>query len=192
LSGTEPGGNINHFLKGEEMKQSLTILFVCLLTSVSLAVEEREGYCKPFVVPPDSNVTILTVPDGNNFVLLKLHASHGDDTYELGWSLKVDGNPLFDDYFNVIGSRPRDTGIKAPIHQTMHDFPDRCVVVKCGQTLEAVNSNSHSWNITIIGYFYDARCSSPPVSDLNKDCKVNFADLAILVKEWLQDGYIGT
>lgn len=174
------------------MKQSLTILFVCLLTSVALAVEEREGYCKPFVVPPDSNVTILTVPDGNNFVLLKLHASHGEDAHELSWSLKVDGNPLFDDYFNVIGTRPRETVI-TEVHHTMHDFPDRCVVVKCGQTLEAVNSSdSKSLHITLIGYFYDASCSSPPVSDLNKDCKVNFADLAVLTREWLQDGHIGT
>ncbi|MHC4132477.1 MAG: hypothetical protein ACYSSP_10575 [Planctomycetota bacterium] len=176
------------------MKQSLTILFVCLLTSVALAVEEREGYCKPFVVPADSNVTIFTVPDGNNFVLLKLHASHESKGYEFGWSLNVDGNPLFDDYFNTIGTHPKgDTGLYQAIHQTMHDFPDRCVVVKCGETLKAVNlSGSHPLTITIIGYFYDATCVSPLVSDLNKDCKVNFADFALMAQEWLKDGHIGT
>ncbi|MHC4397235.1 MAG: hypothetical protein ACYS1A_16480 [Planctomycetota bacterium] len=170
------------------MKQSLTILIVCLLTSVALAVEEREGYCKPFVVPPDSNETILTVPDGNNFVLLKLHASHETRAYEF-WSLQVDGNPLLDDYFSVV-SYTSSIGYQ---HQATHDFPDRCVVVKCGETLKAVNlNNSVPLYITLIGYFYDATCISPPVSDLNKDCKVNFADLAVLAKEWLKDGHIGT
>ena len=172
------------------MKQLLLILFVCLLTSTALAVEEREGYCKPFVVPPDSNVTILTVPDGNNFVLLKLHASHQDYPNDCCWSLKVDGNPLFDDYFKVVGTRPGSSSYM-PIVNATHDFPDRCVVVKCSQTLEAVNSNpSTALHITLIGYFYDATCVSPPVSDLNKDCKVNFADLALLAQEWLQDGHI--
>lgn len=174
------------------MKQLLTILFVCLLTSTALAVEEREGYCKPFVVPPDSNVTIMTVTDGNNFVLLKLHGILDNIPSTLGWSLEVDGNPLFDDYFNLVGSRPGSASAYTSIYDTTHEFPDRCVVVKCGQTLKAVNSHSSdSLHITVIGYFYDATCVSPPVSDLNKDCKVNFADLALLAEEWLHDGHSG-
>jgi len=175
------------------MKKSVTILLICLLTSVGLAVEEREGYCKPFVVPPDSNATIVVVPDGKNFVLLKLHVSRGSSAIALDWSLVVNGNPLFDDYFSVIGTRPSGTsGALTSIQQTMHDFPDRCVVVKSNQTLEAINSNEfRPLNITLIGYFYEVRCSRF-LSDLNKDCKVNFADLAIFAREWLQDGALTT
>lgn len=112
---------------------------------------EREGYCRTFVLPADSNQVIFTVPDGKRFVLLKLYA------YETDWNLTVDDSLFIDG--SIIDFRSRNLGIHLvygfPIVGD-RDFPSRCAVVYAGETLSA-SSGYKTVKLTIIGYFYDVQ-----------------------------------
>ena len=122
--------------------------------AASGGINEREGFCQYFETPGDSNEVILTVPEGQRFVLLKLYClcDIGED-----WSLTVDGSLLINGK-SIIEVGYQTHNVDGIIYKFMHDFPDRCVVVNAGQTLEVVNSHpnpSFKSKTTIIGYYYD-------------------------------------
>ncbi len=119
---------------------------------------ERDGYCRTFVLPADSNQVIFTVPDGKRFVLLKLYST-GFDVSSYSWNLTVD-----DSLFLVggIGDFPSSVGDSStgmvwgysfPMNAS-RDFPSRCAVVYAGETLKITGDRA---NLTIIGYFYDVQ-----------------------------------
>ncbi|MGB2806258.1 MAG: hypothetical protein WBC22_00850 [Sedimentisphaerales bacterium] len=118
---------------------------------------ERDGYCRTFVLPADSNQVIFTVPDGKRFVLLKLYTT-GSAGYSssYGWNLTVDDslflvgrNADFD--FDAL----RDTRIWGPLPMNAsRDFPSRCAVINAGETLTIAGSEG---TLTIIGYFHDVQ-----------------------------------
>jgi hypothetical protein len=165
------------------MKKYLIAIFTLILPISVWALDEREGYSAVFEV--NQPMTIFTVPQGKRFVLLQLN-SHYDNYGVHGQCIIlkaderiiVDGKTLFFLYgsFAILN----------------HDFPDRCVTVNAGEALNLTLHDNCNSEITpvinIVGYFYNVICISPPVSDLNKDCKVDFTDLAILASEWLNDG----
>ena len=119
---------------------------------------EREGYCRTFVLPEDSNQVVFTVPDGKRFVLLKLY-SIGTVGWHGGvysWILTVD-----DSLFLVGDSADFDFDVlnltivwgALPFHAS-REFPSRCAVVNAGETLKITGSGGR---LTIIGYFYDVQ-----------------------------------
>lgn len=115
---------------------------------------EREGYCRTFELPADSNQVIFTVPDGKRFVLLKLYSAGDISKDSYGWNLTVDDSLFlvgtcgdFEGAIDLIvwGSLPLNAS---------RDFPDRCAVVYAGETLTITGSGG---TLTIIGYFYDVQ-----------------------------------
>lgn len=115
---------------------------------------ERDGYCRTFVLPADSNQVIFTVPDGKRFVLLKLYSTGNSDSY--GWNLTVD-----DSLFLLGGSADFDFDAlrealiwgSLPMNAS-RDFPSRCAVIYAGETLTITGIGGE---LTIIGYFYDVQ-----------------------------------
>jgi hypothetical protein len=152
----------------------LVVATLLCLSSVAYALDEREGFVRQLEASSD----VLVVPQGKRLVILQILTR--DPYYE--WNLEVDGNPFLN--HNIFGYRNiTNTGLAANLDVT---FPDRCVTVEQGQTL----SFADAWegaSVTIIGYLYNFYCESYPLSDLNKDCKVDLADMAIMASEWLKD-----
>jgi len=118
---------------------------------------ERDGYCRTFVLPADSNQVIFTVPDGKRFVLLKLYTSgYAGWMSSYGWNLTVDdslfllgGSADFD--FEAI----RDAIVWGSLPMNVsRDFPSRCAVINAGETLTIAGSEG---TLTIIGYFHDVQ-----------------------------------
>jgi len=150
------------------------VIVLLFLNPLTYALDEREGFIKQL----DTTSDVLTVPQGKRFVILKVLTR--DPFYE--WSLKINDSLFLNQ--NIFGhAQVANTGLAANFDVT---FPDRCVTVEQGQTL----SFQKIWDgvsITIIGYLYNFYCDSYPLSDLNKDCKVDLADMAIMASEWLKD-----
>jgi len=117
---------------------------------------EREGYCRSFVVPADSNQVIFTVPDGKRFVLLKLYYTGG--VLQMDWNLTVDDSLFIDggivDFNGEIVNYHLIWGFPLA---GKRDFPSQCAVVYAGETLSAVESAGSGAKLTIIGYFYDVQ-----------------------------------
>jgi hypothetical protein len=138
---------------------------------------DRIPFCKSLTVAPEANEVIITAPENERFVLLKLYA----DSYEnQKWHLDIDEQILLLGTISVLIN-----GNAKVYNNYVHDFPDSCVVVPAGKTLTAVNKNAagNELRLTLIGYFEEI--DTGLVSDLNGDHKVNFADFAILANEWL-------
>jgi hypothetical protein len=108
------------------------------VTEGASGIAEREGYMKCVLMDPCSTYTFFTVPAGKCFVLLKVNMGYGI-------SLTVD-DQLF------IGQR--SFWLESEIRSTA-DFPDRCVLVNAGKTLKAVNAYSSTFDVAIVGYFFD-------------------------------------
>ncbi|MHC4543380.1 MAG: hypothetical protein ACYTDW_01050 [Planctomycetota bacterium] len=118
---------------------------------------ERDGYCRTFSLPADSNQVIFTVPDGKRFVLLNLYSTNMWNSY--GWNLTVDDS-LF--LVGSIGDFPSNFGDSSagmiwtydlPMNAS-RDFPSRCAVINTGETLTVTGSGG---TLTIIGYFHDVQ-----------------------------------
>lgn len=162
--------------------KSKSILVAAVVTlscfGPAYALDERQG----FVMQLNDTSDVLTVPQGKRFVILQILTR----SPHYRWNLNIDGDPFLNE--KIFGLIPHDgsysnSGIAANFDVT---FPDRCVTVEHGQAL----SFEEIWpeaSITIIGYLYNFHCDSYPLSDLNKDCKVDLADMAILASEWLKD-----
>ncbi len=164
------------------MKKYVITMFILIWPISVWALDEREGYSAVFDIN-QPQMTIFTVPEGKRFVLLQLN---GEPTEALFIALKVndrmivDAKTLFHSGYNYSDLRYN------------HDFPDRCVIVNAGEILTVIHG-SYEWDpypikFQIVGYFYNVACVSPPVGDLNGDCKVDFNDFAVLASEWLKDG----
>ena len=145
------------------------ILTLCFIANAN-AIDEREGFVRQLAGSGD----VFTVPNGKRFVLLQVF----NQDYLGRWELQVDGKAILD--YRIFGFNDEAS-------PTMVGFPDRCVVVEPGETLYLVTLYGKWANITLIGYFYNFHCGSYPLSDLNKDCKVDMGDLAILAGEWMKD-----
>ncbi len=102
----------------------------------SSGITEREGYIQCFEFTGASSAeTLLTVPTGKRFVLLKLAWTDEFDDLTVNDNLFVD--------LNVFGTY-------------LADFPDRCVLVDENETLKLVKSpNIGTHKGCIIGYFYN-------------------------------------
>lgn len=157
------------------MKVIKTIVLTIILLVGGTAFA-REGFCRFFEIPPDSNEILVTVPQGKVLVLRKLYAYNSSSSIQ--WYM-TDGEDLFiDGLISVIAyNNP---------WVYMHDFPDRCVVVGGGKTLVAYNTHSSSLlKTTVIGYF-DVPAAKG--SDLNGDGIVNFQDFALMANKWMDTG----
>jgi hypothetical protein len=102
----------------------------------SSGITEREGYIQSFEFEGASSAeTLLTVPTGKRFVLLK---AAWTDQYD---DLTVDDNLFVDLY---------------AFSTHLADFPDRCALVNANETLKLLKSgNSGTHRVCIIGYFYN-------------------------------------
>jgi len=116
---------------------------------------EREGYCRTFVLPEDSNQVVFTVPDGKRFVLLRLYSTIN---VSYGWDLTVDDS-LF--LVGSVDDFPRDLSDATNLMiwsnlpmKASREFPSRCAVINAGETLKITGTGGR---LTIIGYFYDVQ-----------------------------------
>jgi len=157
-------------------KISILALYLLCISTPLFGIEEREGFYKQLYEP----ATVLTVPAGKKFVIMQLLTR--ESVHD--WNLKVDDIVIFN---NKIFGRERTTNASGLAIVANFDitFPDRCVTIEQGKTL--VYESSYNIYLTIVGYFYNCNCPSIPVADLNKDCKVDVLDLAIMASEWLID-----
>jgi len=158
--------------------KSILVLVIAFLFSVDVSFAKgRIAFCKNLTVVPEANEVIITVPENERLVLLKLYA---DCSSNQNWHLDIDNQVL------LAGTISYQLWMTDIFHKTyVHDFPDSCVVVPAGKTLTAVNKNAAGYELklTLIGYFEEI--DTGLVSDLNGDHKVDFADFAILANEWL-------
>jgi len=158
------------------MKKLLFFTFLLLPTSC-FANNYIDGYCQSFKVPQNANVIAMTVPAGKEFVLRKLHI----DLLLDKWEIQKDEVPWL---FGVHSSNQYYTTSPTDL-----DFPDGTAVVGSGQVLKLIKCPAgYDYYLTMIGYFRDVEnpvCQKHLDSDINKDCKVDFADFAILANEWL-------
>jgi hypothetical protein len=167
----------NHFIF--ELLVLLGIAF--LFNGNTSFANERTPLCKSLTVSPEANEVILTVPENEQFVLLKLYA---DCSTNQNWHLDIDSEVLLAGTISSFIIQMYQQGVS--IQKTyVHDFPDSCVVVPAGKTLTAVNKNAmgYTLKLTLIGYL--RKIDTGLVSDLNSDHKIDFADFAILFNEWL-------
>jgi hypothetical protein len=112
--------------------------------AVNGGVAQRQGFCRSIDVTGTATQAILTVPAGQEFVLLKLYAS---DLFGGSWQLTSDSELLLDGDITNKSYADRFGYI--------HDFPDRCVVVGEGKTLNAVGLLSdNTLHMTVIGYLH--------------------------------------
>ena len=123
--------------------------------------DERDGYSQTYVI--DANSVLVEVPEGECFVLLRLYSNllvydyHNFPDGESVWTLTVDGDMFLNELglydpllLGDLGMYTSTTGLYRG------DFPDRCVVVRGGQTLGITMHDSiEKMSITLIGYFCD-------------------------------------
>lgn len=110
--------------------------------SMSPSISQREGYCRKFSCPSNTETTLLAVPAGRRFVLRKLWVANTGQTWE-----------IFGD--------PNDCHIHCTIvytgdpAETMWDFPDGCVVVEGPNDLTFHSTAPSVIWTTVVGYLYD-------------------------------------
>ena len=122
--------------------------------------EQRDGYSRSFVV--DSNGPLIEVPEGKCYVLLSLYARATDseppyfeDWDGSFWTLTIDGETFLDEYSLYDPTKLAGTGVYMG-GVLKEDFPDKCVVVKGGQTLGITRPDAiEKTSMTLIGYFCD-------------------------------------
>jgi hypothetical protein len=122
--------------------------------------EQRDGYSRSFVV--DSNGPLIEVPEGKCYVLLSLYARVTDyeppyfeDWDGSFWTLTIDGETFLDEYSLYDPTKWAGTGVYMG-GVLKEDFPDKCVVVKGGQTLGITRPDAvEKTSMTLIGYFCD-------------------------------------
>jgi hypothetical protein len=106
-------------------------------------ITKREGYIKHYQVTPGaykapSTKKFFTVPEGKQFVLTKVFL------YNQNVYLTVDDET----FIHVAYFSRYDEGLT-------EDFADKCIEIKSGQTLKAVNISGGNLRVTVVGYFYD-------------------------------------
>ncbi len=110
--------------------------------AVNGGVAQRQGFSRSLDVEGVTTQTLVTVPAGKEFVLLKLYAC---DTGGGAWQLTSDSDLLLDGHITNKSYADR--------FGYVHDFPDRCVVVDAGKSLNAVGLMSpNTVHMTVIGY----------------------------------------
>jgi hypothetical protein len=110
--------------------------------AVNGGVAQRQGFCRSLDVEGITTQTLVTVPAGQEFVLLKLYAS---DAGGGAWRLTANSDLLLDGHITNKSLADRFGYI--------HDFPDRCVVVAGGKTLRIAGLlSSNTVHMTLIGY----------------------------------------
>jgi hypothetical protein len=122
--------------------------------------DEREGYSRSFVV--DANGPLIEVPEGRCYVLLSLYARVTDyeppyfEEYEGSfWTLTIDGEIFLDEYSLYDPTKWAGTGVYIG-GVLKEEFPDKCVMVKGGQTLGITRPDAiDKLSMTLIGYFCD-------------------------------------
>ena len=129
--------------------------------------EQRDGYSQTFVI--EANSSLIEVPEGKCYVLLRLYSRiieyvpsdpnvYYDFPYgESVWTLTIDGEMFLNEFGLydplTLGDLIRytsGTGIR------IGDFPDRCVMVRGGETLGITkHEDIEKLSMTLIGYFCD-------------------------------------
>lgn len=118
-----------------------------------------------------ADVNAVTVPQGKEFVLLRLYVECIDGLWEID----------INDSMWLIGKNYSNhdyIGIS-------RDFPEGSAVVESGENI-ILKKSPQTQNIyfTLIGFFRDTTGGSS--CDLNKDHIVNFIDFSIFANNWLQ------
>lgn len=125
--------------------------------------DQRDGYSGSFVVDANS-MDLIEVPAGRCYVILRLYAKVQDfeppwfeywEGMASYWRLTLDGELFLDEYSLKDPYRGAGTGVYVGDF-VREDFPDKCVIVNGGQTLEISKpAEVERINITLIGYFCD-------------------------------------
>jgi hypothetical protein len=154
------------FRKEKKMKKLL--LLSAMLSLACTVFAQTEPFCQSYVVFV-ADVKAITVPDGKEFVLLKLYV----DCVEGLWQINID------DTMWLIGKNYANQNVGSS-----REFPEGSAVVGSGKNI-ILKKNPVGQYIyyTLIGYLRDAE--PMPSADLNGDREVNLLDLAVLASQWM-------
>jgi hypothetical protein len=147
------------------------LLLLSVMLSLACTVfAQAEPFCQSYVVLV-ADVNAITVPDGKEFVLLKLYV----DCVEGLWQINIDNERW------LIGSH---TGSKNFVSSS-REFPEGSAVIGSGKNIVLKKNPGDQYiYYTLIGYLRDAE--PMPSADLNGDREVNLLDLAILASQWMK------
>jgi hypothetical protein len=147
------------------------LLLSAMLSLACTVFAQTEPFCQSYDVL-EADVKAITVPDGKEFVLLKLYV----DCIEGLWQINID-NEMW-----LIGSRFSNQNF---VEGSSREFPEGFAVIGSGKDI-VLKKNKEGQHIyyTLIGYLRDAEPMSS--ADLNGDREVNLLDLAILASQWMK------
>lgn len=147
------------------------LLLLSVMLSLACTVfAQTEPFCQSYVVFGVVDVKAIAVPEGKEFVLLKLYV----DCIDGLWQINID------DTMWLIGKNYANQNVGSS-----REFPEGSAVVESGKNI-ILKKNPQGQYIyfTLIGYFRDAE--PMPSADLNRDREVNLLDLAILASQWMK------
>jgi len=152
------------------------LLLLSVMLSLSCTVfAQTEPFCQSYVVF-GADVNAVAVPENKEFVLLKLYV----DCIDGLWQININ-NKMW-----LIGQHKGSYQIAG----SSREFPEGSAVVGRGKNIVLKKSTENQYMYyTIVGYFRNTNepvCLKYPDSDINKDCKVDMFDLALLASEWLE------
>jgi hypothetical protein len=148
------------------------LLLSAMLSLACTVFAQTEPFCKSYDVLI-KDVNAITVPEGKEFVLLKLYVDCLDNL----WQINVD-NEMW-----LIGNH---AGSKNFVSSS-REFPEGSAVIGSGKNIvlkKNQNPGGQYIYYTLIGYFRDAE--PMPSADLNGDGEVNLLDLAVLASQWMK------
>ena len=145
------------------------LLLSAMLSLACTVFAQAEPFCQSYIVFA-ADVNAITVPEGKEFVLLKLYV----DCIDGLWQINID------DTMWLIGKNYANQNVSSS-----REFPEGSAIVESGKNI-ILKKNPQTQNIyfTLIGYFRDA--ASQLTCDFNNDHIVNFIDFSVFANNWLQ------
>jgi len=153
-------------------KQTILLpLLICACMAPLIQAERREGFVGTFEFPRtlDEPYTILTVPEGKEFVLRVYQ------TEDRGIAFYID---------NELWFMPKSFLTYGTAYRPQVELPDKCVVIHENSTLGVKSTVDYSGmaNISLVGYFYVPPEPVPPcLGDLNGDGWLSPDDVRLLL-----------
>jgi hypothetical protein len=145
------------------------LLLSAMLSLASTVFAQNEPFCQSYIVF-GADVNAVTVPEGKEFVLLKLYV----DCVDGPWQINID------DKMWLIGHHYAMYNFVS----SSREFPEGSAVVESGKNIILKKSSENQYIYsTLIGYLRDAE--PMPSADLNGDREINLLDLAILASQWM-------
>lgn len=111
--------------------------------------KEKDWYHGHYKIEPAQNDALFAVPEGRQFVLLRLYSAP-EWPYSTDWYLAANETSILDGLINKYSYEGGKVTYKYE-----HDFPDGCITVNTKETLNAVNNDTLSLSIMVVGYFRD-------------------------------------